>query len=107
MVRYLLLAAAVLAASPSLAASDQSDVTGRVRFSDLDLASANGKAALRKRIEDAASRVCGDSTIVTAQMDVAAFVCRQDAIRKAQSQVDTVLAAVSARHPGGAQLARN
>ena len=63
-IRSAILAAAALGAatlsSPALAGSEVN-----VRYSDLDLASANGQAQLERRIDAAARRACGVGEVQT------------------------------------------
>jgi len=82
-------------ATPSYAET----VTTAVRYADLDLATDAGKAALDKRIWQAAKQVCGEMDQMN-KFQVAA--CRHRALASARN--DAVLA--SARADAKLQLAR-
>lgn len=59
-------------------------VTVRVSYADLNIASAEGRAVLDRRIAGAARTICG--TFFPADLDAAALVkdCREDAIASAR-----------------------
>ena len=52
--------AGTLAAGSTAAMAKQADQSSEVRFGDLDLSTASGKAALDRRIDAAAKKLCGD-----------------------------------------------
>jgi UrcA family protein len=100
-VRPFILAAAVLAASLStLTAASPAIARDRgyaVAFSDLNLASAAGRATLDRRVERAARHLCGTPFINELDFNAAISECRNDVVAAARAQRD-VLA-------GGGQLA--
>ena len=97
-VRPFILAAAVAAAGLSTftaigpAMASESGVS--VQHADLNLASAAGRAALDRRIERAARRVCG--TALPIELDLAAEVdaCRADVLAEAHAQRDAILGGI-------------
>jgi len=80
-------AATAIAGTPAQAQGNQSI---RVRYADLNLASAQGKAVLHQRISGAVNAACGkaDNRDLPAMNDLAA--CR----KKAWAGVETQLAAI-------------
>ena len=89
-------AAATLSAAPA-AASDVTvapdTITVRVSYADLNLASAQGRARLDRRIAGAARSICGN--FFPADLEMAALVqtCRADAI--ASARIPTAVASNS------------
>lgn len=79
-------AAALLAAGPAFA-TDPDGHTAKVRYADLDLSSAQGRATLDRRIAAATEQVCGSyaGAINNEERDIAH--CRADAGRKIATQV--------------------
>ena len=91
-VRPSILAAAVLAAglvnlgiaaAPALA---QSPASIEVSYADLNLASADGRDILDRRIAGAAEQLCGQSNAVELTWHAAVMACRSDTIALTQPQ---------------------
>lgn len=59
-------------------------VTVRVSFADLNLASADGRAVLGRRIAGAARSICGEYFATDLQMRALVQDCREDAIASAR-----------------------
>jgi UrcA family protein len=97
-----LLALAAAAATASFPAYAQ-DVTSstEVRYADLNLASADGAAALKARVTHAADKVCGVSRDLSLRSTAAAKGCAKIAVAKAMPQVELALA------KAGTQLAES
>ena len=76
---------------------EQVQLTRRVGYGDLDLASPAGKAALHKRIEDTAKAACEQlSTLYPLeQWTTDNQTCIADAIGAARTQEETILAGAS------------
>lgn len=87
------LAVAAIVASLPAHAQQVETRTMAVRYSDLDLATADGAAVLRQRIERAATNVCGpfDSRSLDDADRFAA--CRTNAIEAALPKADAMIAA--------------
>lgn len=88
-------ALAAVATAGTIAVPAQAGEAGKiseVRFSDLNLASADGAAVLKARIERAAKKVCtvaGDNTLDGLAQ---AKACQKVAVAKAMPQVELALA---------------
>lgn len=100
--RHLLHGAAALAvigsATPAAHAADDDVMTLTVSASGLDLASASGQAAMRRRVELAARRVCDDGEHRSLQEADAYSACHDAAVAGAMPQVQTLIA--QAGHAG-------
>ena len=94
-VRSIALAAAVCAAAtlstvvPSPAAAADivvapERITVRISYADLNLASAQGRAVLDRRIAGAARSICGSFFPADLEMAVLVHSCREDAIASAR-----------------------
>ena len=74
--------------NPAAAATDivvaPQAITVRVSFADLNLASAQGRAVLDRRIAGAARSICGDYFARDLQMRALVQICREDAIASAR-----------------------
>lgn len=86
------LAAALIAGTPAFADTFQSNgKTMEVRYSDLDLTKAAGRAELKGRLFHAATRVCPSMDFREAQ------ACRTRALRNIQEPMATAIAAAESR----------
>lgn len=87
------LAIAALAASVPVHASKAGTTSITVRYSDLDLATSDGAAALKQRIERAAANVCGpaDGRSLVDHERVAA--CYAKAVADAEPRAEAMIAA--------------
>jgi len=91
-------AAAILAglvAMPAMAAQQQrtaSPPTAAVGYSDLNLNSAEGRAALAGRVRRAALRICGSGNLEPVGMQMARRACNRAALRSAEAQVSQAIA---------------
>lgn len=91
-------ASLTLAAAPANAAEivvAPSATTVRVSYADLNLASADGRAVLDRRIAGAARQICGTAFPADLRMNALVQDCREDAI--ASARLPTALAANGAR----------
>lgn len=75
--------------SLSLPADEQTVAV--VRFADLDLGSANGRAELERRIESAARRVCDEPRLPSTWQQARIASCIAGARTRALQQLDQVL----------------
>lgn len=98
-----LLLAGVLLAGPALAAEDPALRTTTVRYTDLDLATAEGARALYGRILSAARRVCPEPSQWNRKARSAMRRCRAEAIAAAVARVGNarLAALASTRRPAG------
>jgi UrcA family protein len=65
----------------------------QVRYNDLDLSSADGRATLNRRVRFAASDVCDGKNVSNTRSPVAYLDCYTDAVRGAKEQLSQRLAA--------------
>ena len=84
-------------ATPALAASPAGNSTV-VHYSDLNLATENGQAALNRRVAKAADNVCwqADGPTLTDHEQYAA--CRSTALASAQPKLNAVIASARSDH---------
>jgi UrcA family protein len=89
MKRLIILALAALStATPAAAARDGRDAfRATVSTAGLDLASADGKAALLERIAKAADRVCGAESAITFDGGERIRTCRASFFKAAQARL--------------------
>lgn len=96
--RYAMFAAfgAALLATPALAAADDAVVAYgvqrnavQVRTGDLDLAVAEGRAELDRRVQSAVNRVCGIA-VPSDPVPTITAACRADAFANAGRQIDAL-----------------
>jgi UrcA family protein len=96
----LVAATLVASAEPASARSDESSISVRVSFADLDINHPAGADKLLKRIERAADTVCGgepSDPLLVESLDYRH--CRGDAIRKAVIQANApMLTALASRN---------
>jgi len=92
--KTLILAAAFVAGSTGAIAQPVSsaDPSEQVRYSDLDLLSAPGKAALQSRIRAAAGRVCDLSGTERTEAFSANSRCYRSAVEGGLREMDEVIA---------------
>ena len=91
-----LITAGALRAAPALAEPASSEVqtyVSYVKTADLDLSSQGGQRTLDRRVAQAAREVCGTPSDVDLVGQNKARECREDAIAKASSERDAMLAA--------------
>lgn len=100
MIRALVLALAAMAAFP-VAAEEINLRSERVRVADLDLSSAEGVAALDRRLSRAALRACEKSGLTTVWDNRMAYDCQARTLARVADQRDSVIAAARA----GSQMA--
>lgn len=100
-VRTLLLAT-VLVAAP-LTATKAQVPTQAVGYSDLNLASPSGQAALEARIASAARAVCAPEDYRDLQQLSTAAACEKSALAKADAAVRTAVAAAQSASPVAAR----
>jgi len=93
-----LAATATFVAAPAFAQDTRS---AEVHYADLNLASADGAAALKGRIGRAADKVCGVSSQLSLHSAASAKNCSKLAVAKAMPQVELALA------KAGTQLAES
>jgi UrcA family protein len=79
-----LVGAAMLAATPAVAQNDT--VSMSVKTADLNLADANDRARLDRRIRSAASQIC-DNGLEGIEMKMAYQSCRADILSSANTQL--------------------
>jgi UrcA family protein len=65
----------------------------QVRYNDLDLSSADGRATLNRRVRFAASDVCDGKNVSNTRSPIAYLDCYTDAVRGAKEQLNQRLAA--------------
>jgi len=82
-------------ATPAFASDDAAGASRsvEVRYSDLNLATAGGVASLKRRISDAATRICGDSYSRDLGMRAAVAKCRTAAIDSTRVQMADAISA--------------
>jgi len=90
MIKTLVLSAAALAAVPA-AAKDAAAPKVLVPYADLDLASANGAAALETRVKRAARKVCGVTQAPGFREANYVRLCRARALSAARPQMTAAL----------------
>ena len=94
-------ACVILAPALSHAAPATQSASVTVRYSDLNLATAAGNAALYARLVSAARQVCGSSDVRNLGELAAVQSCQKDAIAHAVQEVHSAqLAAVFAKRTG-------
>ena len=99
-VAALALTAGTLALStPAHAASGEVGVT--VRYGDLDLGSAAGKARFDRRVRNAARAICGSTLRQPLNMQTQIAACQEEVIAGAQADLETALG----ERPDGTRLA--
>ena len=79
-----------LATTPAVAEQDTERAI--VRTSDLDLATMAGERALNRRIEQAATAVCGRPDPYDIAMSAPVRACRNRAIKRVAPQIDLAIA---------------
>jgi len=79
-----------LAATPAMAG--QEFPRAIVRVGDLDLATSAGERTLHRRIEHAATLVCGDPDPYNLDMAAPVRACRNRAIKRVMPQIDLAIA---------------
>jgi len=84
--------AATLASSAFAASSDTQGVTREVHFGGLDLANAQGEAALNARIAQAVRQICGRRGVMPLQDAMVQRRCYRDAFASAKPQVELAVA---------------
>ncbi|PAX09609.1 UrcA family protein [Sphingomonas lenta] len=99
LIQALAIAAAVVAPTPALAASDVR--TASVSHADLNLASAKGRAALERRVNGAIKRVCGAGQ----NRDLGSAMRELRCMADARTRARTDIAALERR--AGVALAQN
>ena len=97
-----LLIATVLVAAPFTAGQAQT-VSQTVSYSDLNLATADGSAALQARLASAARAVCAPEDYRDLQQLGASAACTKSAMAKADAAVRTAVAAAQAASPVAAR----
>jgi UrcA family protein len=98
----LLIALAAFAATPALAETIETPPVAHVRFSDLDLTTPSGKAALNRRIVHAVEQVCPDTSIQTLSRRSPSYPCRREAFKAVAAQRAQALARAAGNFPAGA-----
>ena len=91
-----LITAGAIKAAPALAETPSGEVqtyVSYVKTADLDLSSQSGQRTLDRRVAQAAREVCGIPSDVDLVGQNKARECREDAIAKASSERDAMLAA--------------
>ncbi len=91
-----------LAAGPASASDVDVVVTGRpseapsaiVRYADLNLATAQGKARLVSRIDFAADKLCGKPRVIENHVATEMKACRSTVFASAKPQVQALYAAI-------------
>lgn len=88
-----MLAASMSAAAFAVPAAASEDVRPRaeVRYGDLDLSQAAGRAQLTSRIQRAARKICGARFERDLQRRAASQACRAEAMRSVEVQLASVL----------------
>jgi UrcA family protein len=71
-------------------------IRSRVSFADLDLATADGAAALQKRVEDTAKSTCKEIKVDVPAEGSSVEKCIKDALAGAQPQIDKAIAEAKA-----------
>ena len=71
-----------------------------VRYADLDLASADGQAVMKRRVRGAINLVCG-----TGETDLSGRMIRTDCRRYAQANADSAMAEAMLHRTGRVQVA--
>ncbi len=100
-------ALAAFATAGTVAVPAYAGETGKiseVRFSDLNLASAEGATALKARIERAAKKVCTDGGDTTLEGLAKAKACQKVAVAKAMPQVELALARAGTQPADGGRI---
>lgn len=93
---------AALAAAP-LAAAGAQTVSRAVSYADLNLASADGSAALQSRLEAAARAVCAPEDYRDLQQLSASAACTKNALAQADGAARTAVAAAQGASPVAAR----
>jgi UrcA family protein len=96
----LIAASLVLAPSAAIAAETGPAPQIQVKYSDLNLASADGVAELERRIERAAKKVCGASRLPTGSR-IADIDARQCVAKAKASAAQSFAAALEQQRRGG------
>ena len=107
MLKPLLTTALLFAAVPAIAGDKPAGPSVRVATADLDLATANGRRTLDRRIRTAVDEVCrpAEEAPRTGLITLADH-CRAAAAKSARHQLITLLAAIDAeRQASGVELA--
>jgi UrcA family protein len=93
------LGAATALAAPAAAASDESQASVGVKYSDLDLSTRAGQAALERRIHSAARSVCGMDRVPTGSHmpSLAARRCYDETKTRVHAQVAETIARSAGR----------
>lgn len=81
-------AALLACASLPAIAADPEGHRAEVRYGDLDLTTAAGVKALRKRVEAAATKVCAADNSNAADRETAIRMCRKIALARTQAAVE-------------------
>lgn len=93
MILSVTLASALMATAPAMADVKTTDV----RYSDLDLSSAEGRDRLQLRIKQAVKRVCSSPRAFTIEERLDQQNCQKAAYVKAASQSERAIAAYMAK----------
>jgi UrcA family protein len=95
------LAGAASATAPTEIVVNGAVPTASVRYSDLNLQSDTGRAALSNRIKSAAGQICLDRNIEPVGPTLMRRDCYRAAVASGVGQMDQLLAAGAARNAGG------
>jgi UrcA family protein len=99
--------AALAAAAPAVAgaaARDDAPPTAVVSYADLDIGTSAGLAALQRRIDGAATRLCVGHGRTTLQIQAAESRCLSAALASGRVGVEQALAQRASRLASGAQM---
>jgi UrcA family protein len=86
----------IVGKSPIGAPIKELSIRSRVAYNDLDLTTAEGAAALQKRVADTAKSTCKEIKIDIPAEGSSVEQCVKDALAGAQPQVDKAIAAAKA-----------
>jgi UrcA family protein len=95
------IAATVAISVPAFAQSDNDPTRVRVSYADLDVSHADGRAALKNRIEAAATQACGEADVRDLDRSTLVQQCRTHAVDHAMSQLDSTKLAYAGQTPSG------
>ncbi|MBC7521477.1 MAG: UrcA family protein [Sandarakinorhabdus sp.] len=85
-------------AAPVLAETESVSMTHTVRYSDIDLSTANGRQTLDHRVEVAINSMCAEPVLGNQQEMQAFQDCRADARVQAATKVNALLAVVGKKY---------
>ncbi|QJU56886.1 UrcA family protein [Sphingomonas sp. AP4-R1] len=86
------LAETTVIVQPEAAAQTRITMQQQVRYGDLDLSTAEGRATLNQRVRFAASDVCDGKNVDNTRSPIAYLDCYTDAVRGAKQQLNQRLA---------------